>query len=373
MKLSRIMANRLIDLAMAWFSYRYRHNLKTVFDDPAKEQERVLKKILAQNAETTFGTEHYFASIKDIDGYRKHVPVQTFDSLSPAIERQMMGEMALSSQPPVYYAKTSGTTGSSKFIPVTRTGLSQMKMAQRFLSVSLWKRTGFLSGSILGMASPWMEGRLENGVAYGASSGSAYRSLSKVLRAKFATPPQTFEISDVAAKYQLYALAALASPDISGIGTANPSSILKVCEIIEADQELLLDALERRSADRLRPEAAETAAEIMQNLDAERVAGLIRAQRSQGRLQPEKIWPRLSAIATWTGGSCGIAIRKLRSKLPAEVQIVEYGYAASEFVGTFNADADANICMPMITEHFYEFVSRTDWDEGRPEFVGIQD
>jgi len=373
MKLPRFVVNRLIDAAMVWFSFSYRQNRRLVFDNPATTQEKVLAKILAKNAETTFGEEHSFSAIKTIADYRKNVPVQSFDKLNPYIERQMSGETALTSEPPVYYAKTSGTTGSSKFIPVTQTGLAQMKMAQRFLSVALWQGTGFFSGTILGMASPWMEGRLENGVAYGSSSGSAYRSLSRLLKGKFANPPQAFEITDVAAKYQVYALAVLASPDISGIVTANPSSILKICEIIEADQALLLDALDRRSVDQLLPEAAATAAEIFKNLDQARVHDLLQAQLSQGELLPETIWPNLNTIATWSGGSCGIAIRKLRSKLPQGLQIAEFGYAASEFVGTFNSDAVANICMPLISEHYYEFVSRADWDEDRQNFLGIQD
>jgi len=373
MKLPRFVVNRLIDTAMFWFSVKYRHNLRSAFDDPATVQARVLAKILAGNAETTFGKKHNFSSISNIAEYRENVPVQSFDKLNPYIEQQMSGETALTSLPPVYYAKTSGTTGNSKFIPVTRTGLGQMKMAQRLLSVALWRGTDFFSGSILGMASPWREGRLENGVAFGSSSGSAYRSLSRLLTGKFATPPQAFEITDVAAKYQVYAMAVLASPDISGIVTANPSSILKICEIIEADQALLLDALERRSVDQLLPEAAQTVAGIFKNLDQARVLDLLKAQQTQGQLLPESIWPKLAAIATWTGGSCGIAISKLRSKLPPGLKIAEFGYAASEFAGTFNSDTDANICMPLIAEHFYEFVSCVDWDEGRQNFLGIQD
>ncbi len=373
MNLPRFVVNILIDVAMLWFSVKYRRILKTAFIDPATVQKNVLAKILATNSETSFGKKHGFASIKNMIDYRNKVPVQSFDTLSPFIERQMSGETALTHHPPVYYAKTSGTTGSSKFIPVTRTGLRQMQMSQRLLSISLWKSTTFFSGSILGMASPMMEGRLLNGVAYGASSGSAYRSLSKLLTGKFAAPAQTFEITDVAAKYQVYAMAVLASPDISGIVTANPSSILKVCEIIEADQELLLDALKRRTVDQLLPAAAPAVTEIFKKIDPEHVQNLLMARQSQEQLNPNDVWPKLAAVACWSGGSCGIALGKLRRKLPDKVKIVEYGYAASEFMGTFNFDARTNVCMPLITEHFYEFVRRADWDEDRPKFLSIQD
>jgi hypothetical protein len=373
MILSRFIVNILIDMAMLWYSVKYRRILKTAFLDPATVQEKVLEKILTANAETLFGKKHGFASIKNITDYRNKVPVQSFSTLNPFIELQMSGETALTREPPVYYAKTSGTTGSSKFIPVTQTGLGQMQMSQRLLSISLWRNTGFFSGSILGMASPMMEGRLENGIAYGSSSGSAYRSLSRLLTDKFAAPAQTFEITDVAAKYQVYAMAVLASPDISGIVAANPSSILKVCEIIESDQESLLGALNKRSVDQLLPEAAPAVAEIFKKMDVVRVQNLLQTRQTKGLLSPKDVWPNLTAIATWSGGSCGIAIGKLRSKLPQGLQVVEYGYAASEFMGTFNFDAGTNVCMPLITEHLYEFVPRIDWDEGRQNFLGIQD
>jgi hypothetical protein len=369
----RILINRLIDAGMYWLLFLHRRSIERAFQDPARVQDRLLAKIVAANAETEFGKEHGFAAIQDMASYRANVPVQTFDTLQPYIRRQMAGAPALTIQPPVYYAKTSGTTGKSKFIPVTETGLRQMRLSQRLLSLSAWKGTGFFSGAILGMASPTIEGRLENGVAYGSSSGSAYRSLSRLLTGKFVAPAEAFEIADVAAKYQIYALAVLSRPDISGVAAANPSSILKVCEIIEADLDLLLDALETRSAGNLNLSAAPVADEIFQKIDTGRLRKLRLALQTDDRLTPELVWPNLAAIATWTGGSCGVALAKLRQNLPAAVKVVEYGYAASEFMGTFNFDAASNICMPFITEHVYEFVLRRNWDENRPEFLGIQD
>jgi len=365
--------NRLIDVGMYFLLSVYRRPIEKAFVDSAKVQERLLAKIVATNAETDFGRQHGFATIHDMKSFRANVPVQTFDTLQPYIERQIAGMSALTIEPTVYCAKSSGTTGRSKFIPVTKNGLRQMRLSQRLLSLSVWQGTGFFSGAILGMASPAIEGRLENGVAYGSSSGSAYKSLPRLLITKFAIPAQTFEISDVAAKYQIYALAALSRSDISGIATANPSSILKVCEIIEADPELLLDALETRSAKKLHPSVVKVIDIIFQKTEAKRLLSLRRALEIDGRLSPEIVWPKLDAITTWTGGSCGVALSKLRNNLPAWVKVVEYGYAASEFIGTFNLSTSSNKCMPFITEHVYEFVLREDWDENRHHFIGVQD
>lgn len=368
-----MLINHLIDVGMYWISFVHRRQLEKAFDDPAKVQERLLSKIIAANAKTDFGKQHGFADIHDMKSFRANVPVQTFDTLHPYIEQQIAGKTALTIDPTVYCAKTSGTTGRSKFIPVTKNGLRQMRLSQRLLSFSAWRSTGFFSGAILGMVSPTIEGRHENGVAFGSSSGSAYKSLPRLLAIKFAVPADTFELPDVAAKYQIYALAVLSCADISGIAAANPSSILKVCEIIETDHELLLNALETRSAKHLHPAVVDVVEAVFQKVDAERLQNLRVALQNDGRLSPEVVWPKLAAIVTWTGGSCGVALSKLRHNLPASINVVEYGYAASEFMGTFNFDARSNICMPFITEHVYEFVSREDWDHNRHHFKGVQD
>ena len=44
---------------------------------PDETQERVLKRILAANASTTFGTTHGFSDIDTVAEYRKAVPVHT--------------------------------------------------------------------------------------------------------------------------------------------------------------------------------------------------------------------------------------------------------------------------------------------------------
>jgi hypothetical protein len=373
MTFSSFLASRVIEASMIWNLAFLRGDFMRAFDRPGDVQRALLKRILMRNASTTFGQQHGFASIRDIEDYRRCVPVQRFDDLQPYIESQKLGVSALTISPPVYYARTSGTTGRGKFIPMTRDGLRQVSVAQRLLAASLWRDTDFFGGSILAMASSVVEGRLENGVAYGSSSGSAYRTLFPILRGKFAQPKTTFDISDVAAKYQVYALAALARADLTGVAAANPSSILKVCNIIESNSDTLLSVLEKRSTMDLGADGGSAAAEIAAQACPARLKDLRAALNDNGHLPKDVIWPRLSAIATWTGGSCGIALEKLRRHLPDRVKIVEYGYAASEFVGASNIDVRKNLCMPLLREHVYEFVRRSAWEAGTPTFLQIDE
>ena len=372
------LANAAIAAHMRWNQWRLRAPLLRATRHVEAAQHDLLMAILNENASTQFGREHDFASISNLADYRARVPVQTYDILEPYITRQagrpgQEGESALTAEAPVSYTRTSGTTGRYKDIPVTRHGLRQLQHAQDHLALALWRDTGFFNGSILGFASPAEEGKLGNGKPYGSTSGSAYRSLSPIVARKFAIPQAAFAAKDTEAKYQIYALAALARSDVTGIATANPSSILRVARTIEAQGPLLIDALASGNSSNLAPECAALFRAIAKHARPRRIAGLRESLNEGDRLSPQATWPRLSAIATWTGGSCGVALSHLRPLLPAGVKVVEYGYGASEFMGAATVDATANLCLPLLTDHVYEFVRRADWEAERADFLGLHE
>lgn len=371
--MSHFFVNQAIGVYMRWSELSLRSPLLHAARNVRQSQEKLLAKILSENAETEFGIAHEFKSISGLPNYRNKVPVQTYDQLEPFIRTQQDGVKALTAERPSYYARTSGTTGRSKDIPLTRSGLKQVKHAQKQLALSLWRDTSFFKGSILGFASPVEEGRLPNGVAYGSTSGSTYRSLSPVLAKKFIVPYSAFSISDMEAKYQVYALSVLAAEDITGIVAANPSSILKVVDQIADNPLVFLEALETGEHKALLPETNDFLPQLSARTKPKRLSALKAALQSKGHLTPEDVWPQLSAIATWTGGSCGVALGRLRPQLPTTVKVVEYGYGSSEFMGSANVDAHANICLPLVNHHVYEFVPCADWENGTPNFLGLPD
>ncbi len=76
-------------------------------------------------------------------------------------------------------------------------------------------------------------------------------------------------------------------------------------------------------------------------------------------------------VSTWTGGSCGIPLARVRPTLPPTARVAELGYLASELRGTLMVDLNRNIGIPTIHENFFEFVERDDWDAGRQAFLTI--
>ena len=146
MSLATVLANRALDASMLWSTFVYRGPMLRAFRRPGAVQHALLLRILRRNAETAFGRRHDFASIASFDDFAAKVPVQSFDSLEALIEQQMAGDRALTAPPPVYYARASGTTGPGKLIPMTGSGLHQMKLAQKLLATSIWRDTSFFRG-----------------------------------------------------------------------------------------------------------------------------------------------------------------------------------------------------------------------------------
>ena len=342
---------------------------------PRETQNRLLLDLLHRNRQTAFGREHNFAAIAGYDDFAASVPVQTYESLRPYIERQQeTGEPALTAAPPALYAQTSGTTGKPKLIPLLDETLADYKRMQATQSYALFcVEPEVFHGRILGIVSPAVEGHLKTGAPYGSASGHVYQTMPRRARRRYVLPEEVLAIDDYELKYHVIVALALSCPDIACIATANPSTLLKLVSVFGERRETLLRDIAAGTlscADRLTP--AQRAAVLPRlRCSAERMAELQSLLRI-ATPSVSDIWPRLRLVTTWTGGSCGIALKAVRKLLPPSVRVAELGYMASEFRGSITVDTDSQTGAPTIQQNFFEFVEREDWDNGRPKFLTIE-
>jgi hypothetical protein len=88
--------------------------------DPGAAQRDKLLELLSRNAGTEYGKAHGFASVRGPEDFARQVPMITPEGVQPFVEREMRGERGiLTAEPPVYYTRTSGSTGAVKHIPIT--------------------------------------------------------------------------------------------------------------------------------------------------------------------------------------------------------------------------------------------------------------
>ncbi len=89
-----------------------------------KYQSRLLLSWVKQCRNTAFGQEYNFDKIASIDAFQRSVPVMHFDTMEPWIIRAMHGESKVITPGIIErFATSSGTTGASKHLPVTKRSL----------------------------------------------------------------------------------------------------------------------------------------------------------------------------------------------------------------------------------------------------------
>ena len=338
---------------------------------PAEAQRKVLDTILEANAQTTIGRRHGFASIRNADDYRRAVPVQSYEDLRPDIDAQeASGEPRLTREQPVFYNRTSGTVAAPKNIPVTGSGLQRMRRRQQLAAYSFARWPGLLGGKMFAVTGAAVEGHMPGGTPYGSASGLLYRNQPRLLRARYVLPAEVAAIDDYEDRYLAMAVFGIAEPRVTCAATPNSSTLLRLLDIVNDNPDRVLGLV----ADGSLP--AGVPAEVGAFLEPRpgRAAELARALDTWGRISFADIWPRLAGLVTWTGGSCGVAIRNLRPALPARCGIIELGYVASEVHGTVNIDPRRNLCLPSLDHTFFEFAPRADWEaDGGADLLGLAD
>lgn len=367
-------ASLMLRLGMSVAKHRHWGPFQRATRRPEDSQMGLLKTILRENATTSFGREHGFSSIQSYEEYRHRVPVQTYETLRSLVDRQARsGEPCLTRARPVLYARTSGTAGKPKDIPMTADGIKRFADIQKIFAYGLYTNSGLFDGKIFAVGSPAIEGYLECGVPYGSTTGMIYKRMPRIVQAKYVLPAEVFEIEDFDVRYYVLAALGLRECDVSGLVTANPSTFLKILTIVRDQWQPLIEDIERgnlRVSDRLpRDQAAAIGRRFRK--DPKRARELRQLGSSGRAISFADIWPGLKAVVTWTGGSCGFALSELRPLLPTTAKVIEVGYVASEFRGTVTVDFERGHCVPTLNANFFEFVERNDWENDRPNFLTL--
>ena len=126
---------------------------KTWSLQPDKFQQKVFGTIIRQAKGTVFGKDHDFQAIKSHDDFKKQVPVRDYEELKGYIEQVVAGKPdILWPGKPAYFAKTSGTTSGTKYIPISKDSIPNHINSARNALLSYVHETGnsaFLDGGLI--------------------------------------------------------------------------------------------------------------------------------------------------------------------------------------------------------------------------------
>jgi len=148
-------------------------------------QQRVFNSLIENAKNTLFGKDHGFESIKSYDDFRKQIPVRDYEALKPYVEKVLHGEEnILWKGKPEYFAKTSGTTSGTKYIPITKDSIPNHINSARNAILSYVHETGnakFLDGGLIFLSgSPELS--VKAGIKTGRLSGIVNHHVPQYLR-----------------------------------------------------------------------------------------------------------------------------------------------------------------------------------------------
>jgi hypothetical protein len=167
------------------FAKRVFKSIQKWSNNPIETQEKVFQDLIVSASGTLFGRDHDFISINSYQDFVKRVPIRDYEALKPYVERVVAGEHdILWKGKPVYFAKTSGTTSGSKYIPITKESMPSHVEAARNAILMYIHETGntkFVNGKMIFLqGSPIL--REQNGVQLGRLSGIVAHYVPKYLQ-----------------------------------------------------------------------------------------------------------------------------------------------------------------------------------------------
>lgn len=375
---------QLINLGLAIMSLPGKMSLARASRNPEKASARTLRKILNLAKNTAYGKEHHFGAIVKARKpeqlfrlYEKSVRASEYESFRPYVERHKHGEAnVLIPGKPLMYATTSGTTSKPKWIPISQKYMKDVYdvMSHIWLDNFARVRPKFLSGGLVVSVAKVVEGYAEDGTIFGSVSGVTAKKIPSIIRKRFVTPPEVYDISDYTARYYVMMRLAIAH-SVSYIVAPNPSTLLELIHNAEEYFDDYIEDIEKGSIS----EKFDVSPEIRSVLagftvpDPERADFLRRVkEKCGGKPQLKDWWPDMQLLSSWKCGNTAIAAEKVQQQLPAGCCYQELGYFASEC--RFGLVLDEGIDSTLFPNyHYYEFIEESDLENPEPRFLRLHE
>jgi hypothetical protein len=337
--------------------------------DPQRTQQEWLLDQLRREQETAFGRDHCFADIRSVAEFRRQVPIGTYDSHEPYIERVRQGdaEALFHRQRVQMFALTSGTTSARKFIPVTDRVLESYRRVWTVWGLLAYApRPTLFRHARLTLVGDWDEFRTPAGIPCGSISGFTAQLQNWVVRQGYVLPPESGKLPSTEAKYYLaWRLGALRT--IGSWITPNPSTLLQLARYGEEHADELLRDL-RDGTLSLRfdwPDPLRAAIEHRLEPQPQRSRQLEHVLERTGGLKPKDVWPELKLLGCWTGGSMGVYLRSFPEYF-GDAAIRDLGLIASEGRMTFPIEDHTSSGVLEVVSGFYEFIPTGEIDSPQP-------
>ncbi|MCA9071904.1 MAG: GH3 auxin-responsive promoter family protein [Planctomycetaceae bacterium] len=351
---------------------RQAHRFVQATTDCRGTQRRVLRELIALNAESDFSREHGLNTVQTVEDFHLRFPVSDYETFRPAIEEVKRGNHQALLGPEnrlLMFSLSSGTTSQSKYIPITQRFLDDYRRGWQIWGIeTLDAHPEINSRKNVQFSSDHDRFRSEGGTPCGNISGLFAAMQKRIVRSMYAVPPIVAKIPHVAAKQYATLRLALAERSVALVTTANPSTLIHLANVAETYAERLIRDIADGTLTTQDPLPAEVQAGLRRRVgrkNRKRAAELERILETTGQLHPKDYWPELATLAVWTGGSAGVYLNSLK-KYYGETPIRDHGLSASEGRMTIPLRENCSDGVLDITSHYFEFIPVEEYESDSP-------
>lgn len=181
-------------------------------------QGRILRKLVRTAADTQFGRDHGFASIRTAADYQRQVPVRTYEQFWNEYWKSVYPRLQGTTWPHFipYYALSSGTTsGSTKYVPVSKEMVRSNQKAA-FTTTALFRhsfpKADIFAGKFFFLGGSTDMKLQEDGSYVGDLSGVAAKEVADFMRPYSFPPLELGLVADWDVKMSRLAEAAVHEP-----------------------------------------------------------------------------------------------------------------------------------------------------------------
>lgn len=334
--------------------------------------KNLLMNIINDNKNTEYGRKHKFYKIHTIEDYKRNVDLGDYEDFEKYIQKECHGQKNILTKEDVeYFGHSSGTTGSQKILPITKTSrnialkLNGM-LCQKLVYDNLKDNWTYGRGTMIVDMIP---GNKSKSGAYITSASSGGMSKIKGLSSYvWTSPKEVMEMTDKDAAFYLHVLFALKEKDLMYVGSLFISSILDFFRFIEKNHnQLVQDLINGTITDKIKMEPKIRTILNKKLGKCPKRANEIKKEFALGFCGiAKRLWHKLIYIACVTGANFNNYNDIVRYYIK-DLPICSIAYAATEgFIGV-NPYCDKIEYIIVPDSCFYEFIKFKDIDSTNPK------
>ncbi len=318
-----------------------------LLDNSARVQEQLLKDILSKNENSAIGKSRGFLGMRTIEDFQQHSPVICYEDVECLIDRIQMGnDTVLTEEAIVVFEETGGSSGGTKLIPLTASGLGAIQNAViPWLHDLLTHRPGIASGSAYWSISPAIRTQqLIGDIPVGLPSDAAYfgSTLGEDIVETLAVPPEVGAIRNYNDWRHQTLSYLLARKDLSFISVWSPTFLLDLIKSIPHE----LDCIVNGCVD-----------QGLVDLSRRRIQEIKHAVNGNN-IDTQLLWPMLDTISCWLDASSARYREELGNMFP-DVFLQGKGLLVTEGVVSLPVCSEDDAVLA-INSCFFEFVDEND-------------